>query len=158
MENNRVIDHLQTLNAVFAQANPMHPERAEHAHKVLDFMLAEEPAQADALSLINCAERLFLLHFEAEQNNHMAFAHLHVPAVEILSPLWLRSALLAELRKLSGRKRALLFVSGLRASIAAQGSYWTQQRQAQFERTRAWVEDEALARAAAGAELQLLII
>ena len=35
MENNRVIDHLQTLNAVFAQANPMHPERAEHAHKVL---------------------------------------------------------------------------------------------------------------------------
>ena len=86
MENNRVIDHLQTLNAVFAQANPMHPERAEHAHKVLDFMLAEEPAQADALSLIYCAERLFLLHFEAEQNNHMAFAHLHVPAVEILSP------------------------------------------------------------------------
>ena len=31
-------------------------------------------------------------------------------------------------------------------------------RQAQFERTRAWVEDEALARVAAEAELQLLIM
>lgn len=158
MENTCVIDHLQTLNAVFAHANPLHPERADHARKVLEFMLSEGPSQAEALSLINCAERLFVLHFEAEENDQMAFAHWHVPALEVLSPLWMRSALLSELRKLSGRKRAVLFVSGLRASIASQGAYWTQQRQTQFELARAWVEDVAMARVASDSQLQLLII
>lgn len=153
-----VVEQLRTLNEVLARTNASDPERAEHARRALEFYSIELAGTASSLSIRDCADKLVRLHLGADEHPDLAFAHWHVPTLEDFSPLWIRQAVVSEMKKLAGRHQSLLLVTGLRESVCPSGCYWTQKRQLQFDLVRSWVEDLACAWVTRGSQLQLLII
>jgi hypothetical protein len=152
------VDQLRTLNELLARTRESDPERAEHARKVLDFYSREAGEGAQALSLAECARKLARLHFGEEVPSERAFAHWHVPTVDDFSPLWIRQAIVAEMKQLAGRREALLLVTGLREAVCPQGSYWTKKREAQYQRVREWIDSLACAWASRGSQLQVVVL
>lgn len=158
MTKNDVVEQLRTLNEVLARTNASDPERAEHARRALEFYRLEHAHTDSLVSIRDCADRLVRLHFGSEEHSELAFAHWHVPTLEVFSPLWIRQAVVGEMKKIVGRHQSLLLVTGLRESVCPAGSYWTHKRQLQFDLVRSWVEDLACAWVSRGSQLQLLII
>lgn len=152
------VDQLRTLNEVLARASVSDPERAENARRALEFFSREEADQDVKLCLRDCADKLAKLHLGDESTSELAFAHWHVPALEDFSPLWIRQAIVTEMKKLAGRRQSILLVTGLRETICPEGSYWTNKRQAQYDRVRTWVDDLACAWVTRGAQLQVVVL
>jgi hypothetical protein len=99
------------------------------------------------------------LHFGEEgEPVSLGFSHWHVPRLEDFSALWIRQAIVGQMKKLAGRREALLLVTGLRDSICPPGKYWTRARQAHYERVRGWIEDLACAWASRGSKLQVVVL
>ena len=67
-------------------------------------------------------------------------------------------AIVVEMKKLAGRRAALLLVTGLREAVCPDGSYWTQARQAQYDRVRSWIDQLACAWATRGSRLQVVVL
>jgi hypothetical protein len=152
------LEQLRTLNEVLARTGASAPDRAEHARRALDFFSKEQNCGGQPVSLGDCAGRLAQLHFGADGESELAFAHWHVPTVENFSPLWIRQAIVVKMKQLAGRRAALLLVTGLREAVCPAGSYWTKARQAQYDRVRGWVDQLACAWATRGSRLQVVVL
>ncbi|MFT6059257.1 MAG: hypothetical protein ACJAS5_000686, partial [Lentimonas sp.] len=134
------------------------PDRAEHARRALDFFSQEQGSGLIEVSLGECANRLARLHFGVPEESELGFAHWHVPSVEDFSPLWIRQAIVGEMKKLAGRRAALLLVTGLRDAVCPEGAYWTKKRQQQYDRVRGWIDELACAWATRGSQLQVVVL
>ncbi len=152
------VEQLRTLNELLARTGASAPDRAEHARRALDFFSKEQGRGLVEVSLGDCANRLAHLHFGAEGESELAFAHWHVPTVENFSPLWIRQAIVVEMKKLAGRRSTLLLVTGLREAVCPEGAYWTKKRQAQYDRVRGWIDELACAWATRGSQLQVVVL
>lgn len=151
------VDQLRTLNALLARISDA--ERSAHARRALEFFYREHREEAAGIDLGKYVERLTNLHFgEGGEPPDLAFAHWHVPRLDDFSPLWIRQAIVGEMKKLAGRREALLLVTGLRDVICPPGKYWTQARQWQYERVRGWIEELACAWASRGSKLQVVVL
>ncbi len=152
------VEQLRTLNEVLARTSASDPERAEHARRALEFFSREAAGRTPEISLRDCADKLARLHFGEDEFSELAFAHWHVPELEDFSPLWIRQAIVCEMKKLAGRRQSLLLVTGLHDAVCPEGTYWTKKRQAQYDRVRGWVDDLACAWATRGAQLQVVVL
>ena len=151
------LEQLRTLNELLARVSD--PERSEHARRALEFFYREHPAEAAGIDLGNYVERLSNLHFGPEGGPaDLAFAHWHVPRLDDFSPLWIRQAIVAEMKKLAGRRESLLLVTGLRDAVCPPGKYWTKARESQYARVRGWIEELACAWASRGSRLQVVVL
>lgn len=151
------LEKLRTLNELLGCLSD--PERADHARRALEFAQREYPEDLAQVSLGDYVHKLARLHFgPAESPTAIAFAHWHVPHLEDFSPLWIRQAIVSEMRKLAGNREALLLVTGLRQAVSAEGRYWTKQREAQYQRVRGWIDELACAWATRGSRLQVVVL
>lgn len=152
------LEQLRTLNEFLARTQGADPEGAEHARRILDFFELEAVDELDRLSLETCAEKLASMHLGDEELRQVAFAHWHVPSASHCSPLWIRQAIVTEMKKLAGRRQALLLVTGLREAICPERGYWTKAREAQHRRVRDWIDELVCAWATRGSQLQVIVL
>ena len=152
------VEQLRTLNELLARTGASAPDRAEHARRALDFFSQEQDGGLIEVSLEECANRLARLHFGTDAESALAFAHWHVPTVENFSPLWIRQAIVTEMKKLAGRRVALLLVTCLRQAVCPEGTYWTKKRQQQYDRVRGWIDGLVCAWATRGSQLQVVVL
>ena len=151
------VEQLRTLNELLARISD--PERSEHARRALEFFYREHPEDAAQVELGGYVAKLARLHFgEPGEPVNLAFVHWHVPELEDFSPLWIRQAIVGQMKKLAGRREALLLVTGLRESVCPPGKYWTQARQSQYERVRGWIDELVCAWASRGSQLQVVVL
>lgn len=151
------VDQLRTLNEILGRVSD--PERAEHARRALEFAYQEHPEDLESVALGDYVDKLAHLHFGGhEMPGELAFAHWHVPRLDDFSPLWIRQAIVAEMKKLAGRREALLLVTGLREAVCPAGKYWTKHREAQYQRVRSWIEELVCAWATKGSKLQVVVL
>jgi hypothetical protein len=151
------LEKLRTLNELLGRLSD--PERADHARRALEFAHREYPEDLARVSLGEYVDKLAQLHFGAKRSpGAIAFAHWHVPRLEDFSPLWIRSAIVSEMRKLAGSRKALLLVTGLRQAVSAEGRYWTRQREAQYQQVRGWIDELACAWSTRGSRLQVVVL
>ncbi len=154
------VERLRILNEVLGSAGG-DPESAEHARRALDFFAVEEGASADTEAgerLCRGVEALARIHFGGDGDVPVAFAHWHVPPVEGAGPLWIRQAIVGEMKKLAGRREALLLVTGLREAICPRGCYWTRARREQYDQVRGWIDDLACSWATRGSRLRVVVL
>ena len=153
------VNQLRVLNEVLTRAAGTSPENAAHARRALDFFSSEERAgnQPAVEVCLRRADTLARIHF-GDSGADIGFAHWHVPALEDFSPLWIRQAIVAEMKKLAGRRAALLLVTGLRDAVCPPGRYWTKSRQAEYDRVRDWIDELACAWATRGSRLQVVVL
>mgnify|MGYP003299959916 CR=1 FL=1 len=153
------LDQLRSLNEIFARAGSSNAEQAEHARKAIDFYGSEQKNNADCNpSLESGAATLAQLHLGQASTSEVAYCHWHIPGTESTSPLWIRQAIVAEMKKLAGRRSALLLVTGLREAICPEGKRWTNARESQFHRVRDWINELACAWASRESKLQVVIL
>jgi hypothetical protein len=151
------VDQLRTLNEILGRVSD--PERAEHARRALEFAYQEHPEDLESVALGDYVDKLALLHFGGgETLRDIAFAHWHVPRLDDFSPLWIRQAIVSEMKKLAGRREVLLLVTGLREAVCPEGKYWTKHREAQYQRVRSWIEELVCAWATKGSKLQVVVL
>lgn len=151
------VDQLRTLNELLGRVSD--PERAEHARRALEFAYQEHPADLALISLGEYVDQLRRLHFgDSGEPAECAFAHWHVPWLEDFSPLWIRQAIVVEMKKLAGRRKGLLLVTGLREAVCPVGKYWTKPREARYQRVRQWIDELVCAWATKGSRLQVVVI
>ncbi|MDQ8193229.1 hypothetical protein QEH59_02250 [Coraliomargarita sp. SDUM461004] len=151
------VEQLRTLNELLGRVSD--PERAEHARRALEFAYQEHPEDLEHLQLGDYVDKLADLHFGDSANvADFAFAHWHVPRLEDFSPLWIRQAIVGEMKKLAGRREGLLLVTGLREAVCPAGKYWTKYREAQYQRVRDWIDELACAWATRGSRLQVVVL
>lgn len=151
------VEQLRTLNELLVQTGASDAERAEHARRALDFFTLEQGRGA-SISFHACAEKLAGLHLGEDGESNLAYTHWHVPTLEDFSPLWIRQAIVTEMKKLAGRRAALLLVTGLRESVCPEGKRWTNAREAQYQRVRGWIDALACAWATRGSQLQVVVL
>jgi hypothetical protein len=158
------VQQLRALNEVLARSASSDPECAEHARRALDFFSAEQ-AQSETpqtpicqSAIGNCARELARLHFGDSSEGPLVFTHWHVPGSEECDPLWVRQAVVTEMKRLAGRRAGLLLVTGLREALCPTGSYWTQARQARYQQICDWIDTLACAWASRGSQLQVVVI
>lgn len=151
------VEQLRTLNELLVQTGASDPEHAEHARRALDFFTLEQGRGAP-IAFHACAEKLARLHLGEDGESNLAYAHWHVPTLEDFSPLWIRQAIVTEMKKLAGRRAALLLVTGLRESVCPEGKRWTAAREAQYQRVRGWIDALACAWATRGSQLQVVVL
>ena len=153
------LDQLRSLNEIFASAGSSNVEQAEHARKAIDFYGSEQKNNADCNpSLESGAAKLAQLHLGQATTSGISYCHWHVPNTESTSPLWIRHAIVAEMKKLAGRRYALLLVTGLREAICPEGKRWTNARECQFRLVRNWINELACAWASRESKLQVVIL
>lgn len=151
------VEQLSTLNELLARAGVSSPECAEHARKAIAFYREQSLGGHEAIPLKEAANRLVQLHFE-DAEEAAAFAHWHMPPMEAFDPLWIRQELIAEMKTLAGRNRALFLVTGLRESVCPKGKYWTRKRQQDYSQMLEWLQTMLCAWASRGTQLQLVIL
>ena len=130
------LEQLRILSELLARSYGADPEGAIHAQHILDYFSEEAADEMQQLSMQGCASKLAQMHLGPEDLREVAFAHWHVPESIGASPLWIRQAIVAEMKQLAGRRRALLLVSGVRESICPAGGYWTSARSTISPRAR----------------------
>ena len=151
------VEQLRTLNELLARVSD--PERSEHARRALEFFYREHPEDAAQVQLGAYVQKLDRLHFgEQGEPANIGFSHWHVPELEDFSALWIRQAIVGKMKKLAGRRHALLLVTGLREAACPPGKYWTQARQSQYDRVRGWIDDLVCAWATKGSSLQVVVL
>lgn len=151
------VEKLRTLNELLGRLSD--PERADHARRALEFAQREHPEDLAKVALGDYVDKLLELHFgQSRGPEQIAFAHWHVPRLEDFSPLWIRQAIVTEMRKLAGSREALLLVTGLRQAVGGDGRYWTKKREADYQRVRGWVDELACAWATRGSRLQVVVL
>ena len=150
-------EKLRILNDLLGQASD--PDRSENALRALKFCCQEHPEIIENIDLGEYVEKLARLHFgEFQEPVFLGFSHWHVPQLEDFSPLWIRHAIVSRMKKLAGRRQALLLVTGLRESICPPRCYWTKRREEQYHRVRAWIDELSCAWATRGSKLQVVVI
>jgi hypothetical protein len=151
------VEQLRTLNELLGRISD--PERSEHARRALEFAYREHPEDLEYVPLGDYVDKLARLHFGEEgEGIEFAFTHWHVPRLDDFSPLWIRQAIVVEMKKLAGRREGLLLVTGLREAVCPTGKYWTKQREKHYCRVRDWIDQLACAWATKGSRLQVIVL
>ena len=151
------VDQLRILNELLGRVSD--PHKAEHARRALEFAYDEHPEDLEHLALGDYVDKLAHLYFaESDKSMDFAFAHWHVPRLEDFSPLWIRQAIVVEMKKLAGRREGLLLVTGLRAAVCPEGKYWTKHRETQYQRVRNWIDELVCAWVSCGSRLQVVVL
>ena len=151
------VDQLRILNELLGRLSD--PQKAEHARRALEFAYTEHPQDLEHLPLGDYVDKLAQLHFgDLGESADFAFAHWHVPRLEDFSPLWIRQAIVVEMKKLAGRREGLLLVTGLRGAVCPEGKYWTKHRETQYQRVRNWIDELVCAWATCGSRLQVVVL
>lgn len=156
MAKETTVDQLCMLNELFAHTGASAPDRAEHIRCVLDFLREEQNGRTLGLSFTECADRLARLHFGSEGERDLLFTHWTVPSDERFSPLWIRRALITQMKQLAGSRAAFLLITGLRQAVCPAGSYWTKKRQDYYDRVCNYINELVCAWAAPGSRLQMV--
>lgn len=152
------IQQLRSVNEVLAYTLQADADQVEHARRALDsYEIAYDDAMEKPL-FKEGVEALARVHLNYASSSEVAFAHWHAPAVEDFSPLWVRAAIISEMMKLSGSRKAMLVVTSLRDAICPEGRYWTEAREATFRRIRDWIEQLACSWATPGSRLQVIVL
>ena len=151
------LGQLEALNQWLAEAGGSDPERAAHARHALEFFRREQGGGRSAPCFARCARQLARLHLGNASETGKALAHWEVPQTEGAAPLWVREAVVAEMKKLAGRRGGVLLVTGLREALAPEGRYWTRRREAQYRRVRGWIETLACAWASRGSRVHVVV-
>ncbi|MEM1221348.1 MAG: hypothetical protein AAGH40_01185 [Verrucomicrobiota bacterium] len=152
------IQQLRSVNEVLAHTLQADAEQVEHARRAIDFYeIAYREATAKPL-MKEGVETLARVHLNHAESGEVAFAHWHAPASEHFSPLWIRAAIISEMMKLSGSRKAMLMVTSLRDAICPDGNYWTKARESRFRRVREWIEQLACSWATPGSQLQVIVL
>ena len=113
------VDQLRILNELLGRVSD--PHKAEHARRALEFAYAEHPQDLEHLPLGDYVDKLARLHFgDLGEDADFAFAHWHVPRLEDFSPLWIRQAIVVEMKKLAGRREGVLLLLVF-VELSAQG-------------------------------------
>ncbi|MFW6218464.1 MAG: hypothetical protein ACOC4K_05685 [Verrucomicrobiota bacterium] len=146
------------MNELFARLGRGDPELAEHGRRALEFYRRERGGPPDGPALAAYVERLADLHLGETDGRELALAHWHVPAMEDFSPLWIRQAIVGEMKRLAGRRAALLLVTGLREAVCPEGRRWTRARAREYGRVREWIDELACAWATKGSQLQVVVL
>ena len=152
------VQQLRVLSGLLQSVLGADPEGGEHARRVLDLVEEQPDSVRRQLSLRSSANKLANLHFGREGEGGVAFAHWHVEGPEDCAPLWLRRAIIAKMKSLSGRRHACLLVTGLREAVCPEGGYWTRRREARYRRMREWIDGLAATWAPKGANLQVIVL
>ena len=152
------LEQLEALNERLAEAGDSDPELAAHARYALEFFRRERGGRGGELCFATCARQLALLHLGNARETGYAFAHWEVPRMEGAGPLWLRQAVVAEMKKLAGRRGGVLLVTGLRDALAPEGRNWTRRREAQYRRVRGWIETLVCAWASRGSRVHVVVL
>ena len=151
------VDQLRILNELLGRVSD--PQKAEHARRALEFAYDEHPEDLEHLALGDYVDKLAHLYFaESDKSMDFAFAHWHVPRLEDFSPLWIRQAIVVEMKKLAGRREGLLLVTGLRFAVCPEGKYWTKNRETQYQRVRNWIDELVCAWVSCGSRLQVVVL
>ena len=150
-------NQLRAVNELLARVSE--PERSEQARRALEFFCREHPGDAAEVELASYVEKLARLHFgERGEPAEIGFTHWHVPGLEDFSALWIRQAIVTRMKRLAGRRDALLLVTGLRDAVCPEGKYWTKNRSAQYDRVRHWIDELVCAWATRGSRLQVVVV
>ena len=153
----KTVDQLRTLNELLGRVSD--PDRAEHARRALEFAFQEQPDELANVSLGKYVDKLARLHFgEEREPSELAFAHCHVPLLEDFSPLWIRQAIVTEMKKLAGRREGILLVTGLREAVCPEGKYWTKHCESQYQRVRNWIDELACDWTTQDSNLQVVVL
>ena len=151
------VDQLRTLNELLGRVSD--PDKAEHARRALEFAFQELPEELAHVSLGEYVGKLARIHFGEEgEPSGLSFAHWHVPHLEDFSPLWIRQAIVTEMKKMAGRREGILLVTGLREAICSQGKYWTKHCESEYQRVRNWIEELVIAWLTKGCFLQVVVL
>ena len=151
------VDQLRTLNELLGRISD--PDKAEHARRALEFAFQEQPEELANVSLGEYAGKLARLHFGEEgKPSGLVFAHWHVPTLEDFSPLWIRQAIVTEMKKMAGRREGMLLVTGLREAICTEGKYWTKHCESEYHRVRGWIDKLASAWVTQSCNLQVIVL
>ena len=151
------VDKLRTLSELLGRVSD--PERADHARRALEFAFQEQPDEFANVSLEKYVGKLARLHFGEEcEPTELTFAHWHVPLIEDFSPLWIRQAIVSEMKKLAGRHEVMLLVTGLREAVCPEGKYWTKHCECEYQRVRNWIDELACEWITQDSNLQLVVL
>lgn len=157
MPRSEPLEQLRTLNELLARISDS--EKSEHARRALEFFYREHPEEVALVQFDTYIEKLARLHFGEEgEPESLAFTHWHVPLLDDFSPLWIRQAIVAQMKRLAGRREALLLVTGLRDAVCPPGKYWTKSRESQYQRVRGWIDELVCAWASRGSKLQVVVL
>ena len=156
MKDNKTIDQLRTLNALFADTGKSAPDNAEHIRRVLDFLSEMHDNDDFTLSFSEGADRLAQLHFGPRQEQNLKFAHWDVSIDEPFGPLWIRQALITRMKYIVGSRAAFLLVTGLQEAICPEGNYWTRKRQEYYERVCNYINELVCSWLASGSSVQVV--
>ncbi len=152
------VAQLKALNEMLVRLGEVDSDQAEHARHAIDFFSQEQSEQLSPDALSECAQKLASLHLGDGSASRVAFAHWHVPDLDEFSPLWIRQAIVTEMKKLTGRRSALLLVTGLRDTVCPRNAYWTKARERHYIRVREWIDELACAWASRGSQLQVVVL
>ncbi|MFP4167016.1 MAG: hypothetical protein ACLFUF_07630 [Opitutales bacterium] len=153
------IAQLSALNGVLVATGVAEAERAAHARRALEYFRSEaDIAELSSVSVQEGAERLIRIHGGTSGDNGVAVEHWHVPDKELCTPLWVRHAVIGAMKKLAGRERGVLLVTGAREAICPFGRKWTKARAAEYGRFRQWVEELAQAWGSSNSRLQVVVL
>ena len=157
MVKENTVDQLRMLNELFAHTGASVSDRAEHIRQVLNFLGNRHDEETTNLSFVECADRLARLHFSSEGEQSLFFAHWDVPKDEEFSPLWIRQALIAQMKQLAGYRAAFLLITGLREAVCPKGTYWTKKRQEYYDRVCEYINELVCLWSAPNSQLQLAL-
>lgn len=158
MVKDNTVKRLQTLNELFACTGASIPDRAEHVRQVLHFLSSKQDLGTAELSFAESVDRLVKLHFGPEEERRLFFVHWDIANDESFNPLWLRHALISQIKQIAGSGSAFLLVTGLREAICPKGFYWTKKCQARYEQTCDYINELTCSWLPPSANLQLVLL
>jgi len=147
-------DDLRTVNEVLAACFGAEEDAVADLRRAIECFENEVPAEEAARAVQRFVEAAARVH-AGNRAAGPAFAHWHVPSPEACEPLWMRRAIVGEMKKLAGRRDAVLVVTGLRDAIAS-GRVAAARGRREYRRARARID--ALAAAWAGREMRLRVL
>lgn len=157
------LNRLLTLNELLARISPAgDPDRARHLRKSIECVGTDEQSpDPDATRYRDGARALLRLHLLPDAQARGAgvpFAHWHVAETEDFSPLWIRQAIIREMKQLAGHRTGVFLVTGLREAICPSGKRWTRARRESYAKIRSWIDEISARHASRNSELRILIL
>ena len=138
------IARARALNGMLARACDGLGDRSGDGAAVIAHYEREGCVSGDPGEYERLARALVRLHLGDDGAAAVPYVHCHCGGAASAAPLWLRSAIIAGLKRMAGRPGGLLLVTGLREAVCPPGRRWTRKRAAEWARVREWVDALAL--------------
>jgi len=158
MRESSTVSQLRILNELFACTNASSCDSAEHVRRVLDFVSEEQSKHFLELSFADSADRLAKLHFGHNSEGKLKFSHWSMRTDNYFEPLWLRQALISQMRQFAGSRIAFLLITGLHEAICPKGHYWTKKRQKHYDDICSYINELCCALSTPDLQLQVVFL